>query len=527
MAEETRIFHFHSDAIADDTFQVSGFKGFEEVSIPYEFEIDLLAKKADVPLDKVLMAPAWISIRQAVPVSGGKHGTRIFKIQGIVSTIELCEQQQELIHYRVVLVPRLWRCTLTTQCRVFQDMDIKDMVKEVLTAKGGSTLTTQDFEFKTKGTYPKREFVVQYNETDLNFLHRWLEHEGIYYFFEQTEKGEKLIFADDKAAHVKLPGDPKVPYRPDPTTRNRSSGADQEETLQEQSVHSFRCVARKMTKMVVLKDHNYRTPSVDVKGKAEGKNDANEGFLYLFGQHFKTPAEGNALAKVRCDELQWLDKVFHGSGDHRSFRPGTVVNLSEHFKADYNASYVIVRLDHEMTQGTTGVTAGGSMSYKNTFRCIPADVVFRPLRRATWPLIHGFVNAVIDAGGDGQYAEIDDQGRYKVKLPFDLTDKKDGKASRYLRMMQPYAGGGMGMHFPLHKGTEVAVGFVDGNPDRPMILGALINPETASPVSGSNNTQCKIHTGGGNQMVIEDTKGKEQIMILSPHSGTWTSYGAP
>jgi len=178
-----------------------------------------------------------------------------------------------------------------------------------------------------------------------------------------------------------------------------------------------------------------------------------------------------------------------------------------------------------MTQGTAAGGKGGSMNYKNTFDCIPADVVFRPLRRTEWPSIHGFVNATIDGAGSNQYAEIDDHGRYKVKLPFDLSDKKDGKASRYIRMMQPYAGGGMGMHFPLHKGTEVALGFVDGDPDRPIILGALVNPETASPVSGANQTQSKIHTGGGNSFTIEDTAGTQSMVMHTPSGNTSISIG--
>lgn len=525
MADETRIFHFHSDAVPDDTFQIGTLKGFEELSTPYEFRFELASKKADIAFDKMLNSKASIAIRQAIPVSGGKHGTRIYKIHGIVSSFEVLEMMQEFIKYRVVLVPRLWKCTLTTQSRVFLDMDIKDMIKAILTEKGGSGLTAQDFELKLTGTYTKHEFVVQYNETDLDFLHRWLEHEGIFYFFDQTESGEKLIFADSPAGYAKLSGDPKIPYRPDPTTRSRSSGAENEQSMQEQSVHSFVCRVTKTPKQVVLKDHNYRTPSVDVKAKAESKNPAAEGMHYIFGEHFKTPADGGALAKLRVEAIACRDKIVEGVSDHRSFRPGSTFTLSEHFRADFNAAYVLLRLDHEMTQDTAAGGKGGSMKYTNRFTGIPADVVFRPEKRAEWPSIHGFVNATIDGAGSNQYAEIDDQGRYKVKLPFDLSDKKDGKASRYIRMMQPYAGGGMGMHFPLHKGTEVALGFVDGDPDRPLILGALINPETASPVSGTNSTQCKIHTGGGNSLTIEDTAGTQSMTMHSPSGNTMFSMG--
>lgn len=527
MADETRIFHFHSDAVADDTFQVAGMKGLEEFSAPYQFELDLLSKKVDVPLDKMLTTKAWIAVRQAVPVSGGKQGTKINKIQGIVSTFEVLEKIEDYVKYRAVLVPRVWKCSLTTQSRVFQKVTIKDIIQEVLTEKGGSGLTADDFSVQMiSGTHKEHEFIVQYNESDLDFLHRWLEYEGVFYYFDQTEKGEKLVFADSTGGYAKLPGEPKIPYRPDPASRSRSSGSAEEQTLQEQCVHSFRCRARKTTKEVVLKDYNYRTPTVEVKAKADVANPAGEGKMYVYGEHFKTPSDGTALATIRAEEIQCRDTTFDGTGDHRSFRPGTKFTLSEHYRPDFNAAYVITSVSHQLSQGTEG-DAGSNVTYRNDFTCIPASDNFRPERRTPWPSIHGFLNATIDAGGDGKYAEIDDQGRYKVKLPFDLSDKKDGKASRYLRMAQPYAGGGMGMHFPLHKGTEVLIGFIDGDVDRPIIASAIPNPETSGPVSGKNSTQCAVHTGGGNQLVIEDTDGSQQIKLASPTQGTHISLGAP
>src|SRR5579864_3123670 len=316
MPEESRIFHFHSEAVADDTFQIREFRGREALSEPYQFEIDLVSKKADVPLDKMLTSKAWVAIRQSVPISGGKRGTRIYKIQGIISCFEVLEQVHEWVRYRAVLNPRLWKFSLTSQSRVFQDMNVEDLVKAVLTDKDGPKLSTaKDFEFKLNNSYIKHEFIVQYNETDLDFLHRWLEHEGIFYFFDHTESGEKLVFADHAGAYAKLPGDPKIPYRPDPASRSRAAGAENEETLQEESVHSFRCVLRKTTKEVVLKDYNYRTPSVEIKAKAELDNPTSEGRLYDYGDHFKTPDRKSSIAKVRAQELQCRLMTFDGVSD--------------------------------------------------------------------------------------------------------------------------------------------------------------------------------------------------------------------
>jgi type VI secretion system secreted protein VgrG len=171
--------------------------------------------------------------------------------------------------------------------------------------------------------------------------------------------------------------------------------------------------------------------------------------------------------------------------------------------------------------------AGETPEYRNEFRAIKADVVFRPERRTPKPRIVGSINARIDAAGAGDYAEIDDQGRYKVQLPFDISGRKDAKASRYLRMAQPYAGADMGMHFPLHKGTEVILTHVDGDPDRPIIAAAVPNAETTGPVTGGNQTQCAIKTGGGNQIVIEDSDGNQRIKMSTPHGGTVLQLGSP
>jgi type VI secretion system secreted protein VgrG len=528
MPEESRIFHFHTEAVADDTFQLSGLEGVEGMSHPYEFTFDLVSKKIDVPLDKMLTSKAWIAIRQSVPVSGGKRGTRLYKLHGIVSEFEVLEKVHELVRYRGTLVPRLWNCGLTTQSRVFQDVDIKDLIKKVLTDKNGLGLSTpQDFDIKANGPFEKREFVVQYNETDLDFLHRWLEYEGVYYYFDQTESGEKIIFGDDTAHYATLPGDPKIPYRPDPASRSRAAGATSEETLQEECIHSFRCLMKKTAKEVVLKDYNYRTPSVEIKAKYDVENPAGEGKLYIYGEHFKAPKAGEALAKVRGEEIQCRDTTFDGVGDHRSFRPGTKFSLSEHYRPDFNVSYALTSVEHKLTQGTgaSGGTGGG-LSYVNQFACIPANDVFRPERTTPWPSIHGFINAKVDAGGNGQYAEIDDHGRYKVKLPFDLSDQKDGKASRFIRMAQPYAGASMGMHFPLHKDTEVLLSFIDGDPDRPIIASAIPNAETKGPVNSNNQTQCAIHTGGGTQLVVEDTEGNERFHVKTPNQNTFFQMGS-
>jgi len=167
------------------------------------------------------------------------------------------------------------------------------------------------------------------------------------------------------------------------------------------------------------------------------------------------------------------------------------------------------------------------LTYSNGFTSIPSDLQFRPERKTPKSRFYGTMNATIDAAGAGEYAELDDLGRYKVKLPFDQSDMDGGKASRWVRMSQPYAGADHGMHFPLHKGTEVLLTFVDGDPDRPVIAGAVPNAETISPVTAANQTESVIQTGGNNKIRIQDFAGSERIIMETPAANSWIRVGTP
>ncbi|MCI5223897.1 MAG: type VI secretion system tip protein VgrG [Candidatus Electrothrix sp. AR4] len=215
--------------------------------------------------------------------------------------------------------------------------------------------------------------------------------------------------------------------------------------------------------------------------------------------------------------------------------PGFTFDLQEHYKKYYNRKYLITDISHEGHQAgylISGITGAleprdEQMFYANTFTAIYSDVQFRPERTAVKPKVSGTVNAKVDAAASGQYAELDDTGRYKVILPFDRSGRGSGKASAWCRMMQPYAGAGYGMHFPLHKGIEVLLTFIDGDPDRPIIAGAVPNPETATPVTGKNQTRSIIKTGGGNAIALEDSEGGQLVKISSPTENSFLRIGAP
>ncbi len=511
-----RVLKFHSKALAANTLLVVSAEGREALSQPYRFDLELVSEKADIDSQAVLENPAFLGIKQGVAVKGSaKPGLQTLKIHGVFSSFEQCEKGMDWVLYRAVMVPRLWRLSLNVRTRIFLEKTIPEIVEEVVKDNG---LAASDYEMKANGrSYPKQEYVVQYQESDLNFISRLLEHEGIFYFFKQENDAEKVIFADSSSAFEPIAGETKIAYKPVGITGNATQAP---EWFDPEVVRRLQARHNVVPNEVVLEDYNYRTPKVDLKASAEVVSHGI-GKVYQYGDHYKDVGEGKALAQVRAEELKCREKTFAGVGDVRSFRAGAIYTLKKHYRSDFNQKYLLIEVRHKAKQALALASPSNPVaSYENEFVGIPADLSFRPERVTPKPKIAGAVNAKIDAAGSGQYAELDDEGRYKVKIPFDLSDRRDGKASRFMRMAQPYLGDQFGMHFPLHKGMEVAVTHVLGDPNRPIISAALPDPEVGNPVKKENQTQCVLKSGGNNELRYEDTEGDEEIFLHAEKN--WT-----
>ncbi len=509
-----RKYSFVSTGLDGDTFAVVEFSGVEGLSQCYRFEILLVTDNAEIDLGSVLQNPARFSIHRDERDDVDFHG--------ILSNFEQLHEVDEHIFYRATLVPKLWWLSLTHHNQVFLDKTVIEMVEEVLKDGG---LTTLDFEFRLQGETQKIGYVCQYGETHLNFISRWLEREGIYYYFEQTESGEKIIITDTAISHTDSAHGGSLRYAP-------PSGLG--DAHRREIIQSLICRYNTLPRTIRLKDYNYREPSLEMAGSAM-VDERGRGEVYYYGEHFRTPEEGNLLAGIRAQELLCRKEEFIGDSTVPYVQTGYTFTLQDHYRESFNIKYLTAQMTHEGSQ--TGYLISGIMKglsdreervyYQNHFTAIPASVQFRPQRTAEKPKISGTIHGKIDAAGSGQYAELDDEGRYKVILPFDRSGRKGGKASTWLRMLQPYAGSNHGMHFPLHKGTEVLLSFIDGDPDRPIIAGAVPNPETPSPVTAADQTMSKITTSGGNKIHIEDKEGSQRILLQAPTAGTYVRMGAP
>ena len=497
--QQAKQFSFLSQAYPDvDIFSVSTFSGTEGISQLYEFNFTLLCADSEIDLKSMLTNAARFTIHW--------EEDQALLFHGILSHFEQLQEMNNLTCYEAILVPRLWQANLYQESQLFLDKNVPEILEEILQQAG---LTGQDYDLRLTGDYPTWEYICQYQETDFNFISRWMEREGIYYYFEQIDGCEKLIITDSQTAHDRIEHISTISYN-----------ARFDSNVQEEIVSSFMCSHKRLPKRVILRDYNYRKPSLEVKGEAD-VDQQGQGTVYVYGEHFKTPDQGNALAAIRAEALLCLEKIFQGESTAPNMKPGSLFTLEDHYRESFNQEYLITTVSHNGSQSaflpaesqSTGTQLGAGGQYANSFSCIPANIQFRPGQSSFKPRFYGPINAKVDAAGDGEHAEIDDQGRYKVILPFDQSGRGRGKASRFVRMAQPHSGPGFGMHMPLHKGAEVLLTFIDGDPDRPIISSAVPNPETASPVTSQNLTQNIINTRYGHNFVMDDDPSQTSIRI--------------
>ncbi len=488
---------------------VAGFEGQEGISDLYEFRvgISLLAGQT-LDLNKAVGTTAKLNIwrTDGEPIS----------YKGILASAELLHAWDDQTLYQVVLVPQLWKLGLTRHSWVWINTTIDAVIKKVLERNG---LSGDQFELKLQASYETREHICQFDESDLDFICRWMEREGMYYYFDHSGDTEKLIISDGKTYDE---GRPDVRY---------VAGAEGDRATGE-CLGTVRCKRRSVPKEVKQADYNYRTPASPPTGSGNAASDS-VGVMRYFAENFREGGEGSRLAKVRAETFLRKQEVYHGEGRVHGIRTGYTFTLIGHPLPDMNAEYLAVRVRHSANQAVGGARVSRLLGieteevYTMELEAISKEAQFRPERRAPIPRIDGAVHGVVDGSGDSEYAQLDDQGRYLVRIQFDESDAGAGEHSMRVRMMQPHAGNPEGFHFPLRKDTEVLLVFLGGDPDRPFIAGAVPNPQTPSPVTSSNHTENVIWTGGNNRIVIDDQDGSQYIHIHTPTKDTYQRMGSP
>lgn len=460
-------------------------RGHERLSQLYEYDL-WLASSADQGLalesiEAMLVHPCRVTIGEAT-------------VAGVLElvTLEPTDDASRTVHH-ALLVPRVARLARTVRSRVFQDMTAPAIVEAVLREH------RVPFTSSYLSTYPAREYTVQYEESDLDFVRRLLEHWGVFFFFEQSPDGEVMVLGDDNKAFVAHAAHATLAFASHRDATSAPHVGPMERTVQPQ------------TARVTLRDYNWRTPfraedgsqterQLQLVAGAAVDEATGSGEHRRYGaDHFKDEVEGQLLARVRAEEMRCERVVCRGTLLALGLAPGHRFTTTGMPIAELDGEYVVTSLETSVDRG------GETNDFDQRYEAIPSTAAFRPPRVTARPVVVGHTHAVIDGEArDGTAAPIDAYGRYKVILPFDQHAAAGGRASRWIRMAQPSAGADYGMHLPLHIGTEVLITHLDGDPERPVIVGAIPNVDTMSPVVDANATQSRIRTSTGILFELED-----------------------
>lgn len=494
------IFNLTSSAIPTNA-KVAGFKGTEKISSPYQFDIYFSVETNPLlPLDLDLSDAVFSKATLTVQLGNELP----FSYSGILASVRLVRAADSAALFHARLVPQLWQLTLTRHSRIWTNKSVVDIITEVLEESG------IDHEFRLESSYPTEEHVAQYKESNLAFISRWMEREGMYYFFEQTDDGDVLVITDNKSSHTSLRLNP-VTYFP----QNQNDG------LTAQAFDNLTATHNALPASVKLIDYDYSRPLLEVSSTVPVESNA-VGELAEYGGRVFGPEDAARIANVRAQEQLATQKQFFATGAATQLSAGFKFIVEQHPMLQYNVEYLATRVDHYGYDTSLGAAWGSLVEkkYEDRYRvelnAILSDTQYRQPQTTPWARIDGYENAIVDGPSTSIYAQIDIDGRYKVKFKFDEGINKDGKASTLVRMMQPHGGTQEGFHFPLRKGVEVICSFLGGDPDRPVIVGVVHNQLNQSTVTQNNYTQNVIRTGSLNHIVMEDTAGSMWIDMYCP-----------
>lgn len=489
-------FTFKIDGLSSATY-VAKFEGTEAVSELFQLEILLTSEDREIRLADVVGKSATLTIQ---PVEGEPR-----HVNGLVCRFRHVEDGKNVSIYHATLVPKLWRLRHRHDSRIFQELAVPDILAKVLTGAG---LSGEDYRLALSGAHPAREYCVQYRESDFAFLSRLMEEEGIYYFFEHTDSGHVLVMADAKDVPTPIAAPSSVTFRAALGAMARS-----------ESVSRFSCTEEVQIGKVTLGDFNFKKPSLSLlQTKAASLDTDLE--AYDFPGEYDVPGEGATLSRVRLEEQQARRIIADGESGCIRFTPGYRFTLTDGPREDENREYLITRVHHRGTQPQMGEAAtGGSMGYSNTFQCIPFDVPYRPERKTPRPTIKGVQTAIVTGPG-GEEVHTDEHGRVKVHFHWDRVGGMDEKSSCWIRVSQLWAGAGYGAMWIPRIGHEVVVDFIEGDPDRPIIVGRVYHGANVPPYPlPAEKTKSTIKSdsskggGGSNELRFEDKKGQEEIFL--------------
>lgn len=493
-----------------DFLDVLRYNAVESLSQPWRYDVAVTCSSKDIACETLLLKPASFTFQ--TPVFDGTPALPVRTVFGVVESFRRVSTSNDDTHYALTIVPRIALLDYTKGSEIYLNQSVIEVVEQVLRKHG---LEGPDFEFRLSREYPSRELITQWQETDLEFIQRLLAEVGIYWRYEMDSRLEQdvVIFQDSQQQYefgVTLP------------LRNQAGMSDSGQ----ESIWDIQTGYNVVSGSVATRDYNYREAlkPQDSSESIFSKEGITTGETYHYAEPFLTEGDtestetGAYFARLRHERI--LNAQYHVTGHSSSphLAPGQVLETDGTLPDTVKEGIVI----------TTVRTSGSrKSSFTLTFEGIPysESVCYRPalLNR---PVISGTHPARVESTQKGDtYSWLDPEGRYRVKLDFDRNSPEQGYAYLWLRLAKPYAGDTYGFHSPLIDGTEVAVIFDNGDPDRPYIAYALHDSEHPDPVTSDNHTRNVWRTPANNKLRMEDKRQEEHIKLATEYGKTQLNMG--
>jgi type VI secretion system secreted protein VgrG len=486
------------DGIKHD-LQVLAFTGREAISTPYEFELELVSERHDLDLESLLHQRAFLQLSQN---GNGIHG--------LIYRIAQGESGKRLTRYQVTLRPQLSYLAHRHNQRIFQFLSVEQIIAQILEEHG---IQSDAYQFILSSIYPEREYCVQYDESDLHFIQRLCEEEGIHYHFEHRADGHKLVFGDDQSVFSQLPT----------TAYQQDTGLVADDPV----IKRFGMRLETRTSRVTRRDYDFEKPTFQLEAavKSAATPDLED---YDYPGSFTRTERGQHLSQRTLERHRHDFELATGESDQPTLLSGHYLPLSDHPRTQWNDLWLLTEIHHEgkqpqvleeATPSDVKSADGFSQGYRNRFYATPWAIPFRPALEHPKPRILGSQSAVV-TGPKGEEIHCDQYGRVKVQFHWDRHGQSNDKTSCWLRVSSAWAGDRYGAIAIPRIGMEVLVTFLEGDPDQPLITGCLHHAAHEVPYElPAHKTRSVFKTlsspgaGGYNELRIEDKNGAEQIYI--------------
>jgi type VI secretion system secreted protein VgrG len=487
-----------------DVLVLESLRAVEEISRPFELQLSLLSEQGDLNADLTLGKPLSVSI---APDEGSQR-----TFHGVVTELTQLDWNRRFHEYRATVRPWFWLLTRNADCRVFQKKTIPAIFQEVCQQAGFT-----DFRLALSATYEPWEYCVQFRESDFNFLSRLLEQEGIFYFFEHTESKHVMVLSDDAA---------QLSTAPKCETVRFIAGGTGETPIARERLERWSVRKALHTGTYATRAFNFKAPTPVLAGNSSITRPHNAGQYEVFDYPApvakETPAAVERVAKVRVQELQTPQMIASGTGNVVGLATGRLFTLSEHPNTSFNKRYLVRSIEVEAANDSFQTQGSGNGSqYEISVTAVDATEAFRPARVTPKPLVHGSQTAIV-VGPKGEEIYTDEYGRVKVQFHWDRQGKLDENSSCWIRVGQTWAGKSWGAIQIPRIGQEVIVSFLEGDPDRPLIIGCVYNGTQMPPYAlPANKTQSGVKSrstlhgvaSNCNELRFEDKKGAELLFI--------------